>query len=159
MKSKDLIFSLGIVVLLIAVVVVVVFKFVLNPGRHDAAFRIDSLENLVLIDMNNNSIKFPDLLDKNKETYCLIFEMTNCYSCIYFGIEDLKKLRKAGNDSMAIVVDDRLYEVAGWSEKQEFSPIFMLKKIDFYDHIQSSLLPVLVKIKDGEVKSYRYITP
>ena len=159
MKSKDLIFSLGIVVLLIAVVVVVVFKFVLNRGRQDAAFRINAFENLVLIDMNNNPIKFPDLLDKNKETYCLIFEMTNCYSCIYFGIEDLKKLREAGKDSMAIVVDDRLYEVAGWSEKQEFSPIFMLKKIDFYDHIQSSLLPVLVKIKDGEVKSYRYITP
>jgi hypothetical protein len=161
MKSKDIIFSSGIVVLVIAVVVVVFFKFVSGPGRHehDDSFRIDALDNLVLTDMNNNSIKFPDLLDKNKETYCLLFEMTNCYSCIYYGIEDLKKLKKAGKACMAIVVDDRLYEVVGWSEKQGFSSIFMLGKVDFYDHIRSPTLPVMVKIKDGEVKSFRYITP
>ncbi len=161
MKSKDIIFSSAIVVMLIAVVVVVVFKFVLSPGpvRQEKSFGIDALDNLVLIDMNNNSFKFPDLLDKNKETYCLIFEMTNCYSCIYYGIEDLKKLRKAGKDCMAIAVDDRLHEVAGWSEKQGFSPFFMLGKVDFYDHIHSPTLPVMVKIKDGEIKNFRFITP
>ena len=157
MKIRDIIFSIGIVVLIIAVAVVVLFKFVLNHSN--PSFRLDALDSLILVDMNGNSINFSGLLDKNKETYCLIFELTNCYSCIYNGIEDLKKLQKAGRESIAIVVDGRVDEVAGWSEKQGFSPFFMLNKVDFYDNIQSSTLPVMIKIKASEVVSYRYITP
>ena len=56
---------------------------------------------------------------------------------------------EAGKSTIAVVVDDRLYEVQGWSSTQEFSPFFMMKKITFYEQVQSMILPVLVSVVSG----------
>ena len=131
MKRSDLFFNIAIPVLFVGIVTLVVYKFIIkeqNPGL----FAVKELSNISVVDLNNNKLALTDLLDKENETYCFLFELTNCYSCILEGLEDLKKIRKAGSFCIAIVVHDLIEEVQGWSNTQDFSPFFMIKKIDFY---------------------------
>jgi hypothetical protein len=159
MIKKEKILNISIGVLLVAVAILVIFKFVIEEKNDQAAFRIDDFNSLYLLDLEGNKIEFSKLIAENESTYCLIFEMTNCDSCIYDGIEDLKKIRNSGKPCFAVVVHDLVNEVAGWSAHYEFSPFFVLKKKDFYEFIQSPVLPVVVKLRGRKVKSFRYITP
>ena len=59
---------------------------------------------------------------------------------------------------IVLVVNDLVNEVSGWAAVNDFTPIFMLKKVDFYEHFHSVRTPVMVKFKNGKVASYRYIT-
>ena len=100
-----------------------------------------------------------DILDKNDETYCLIFELDNCNTCIYKGIDDLNRLKKDGLDTIAIIVHDSIEDINGWSKHYDYSSFYMLKKSEFYKNITSSILPVFIKIKKGKVMNYRFIIP
>ncbi|MCK4766124.1 MAG: hypothetical protein KAW12_28255 [Candidatus Aminicenantes bacterium] len=158
MKKSDLFFNIGIPVLFVGIIAIVVFKFIIqeqNPGL----FAVRELSSISVVDLNNNKLNLMDLLDKDNETYCFLFELTNCYSCIYNGIEDLKKLKSSGSNCIAIAVHDLTDEVAGWSQNHDFSPFFVLKKIDFYKYFQCSTMPVLFSLKKGKVKAFRFITP
>jgi hypothetical protein len=158
MKRSDWFFNIGIVALIIGIIVVVLFKFVLNQGP-SGQFKIETMSQVQLLDLNKNNLKLTDLLEGESDSYCLIFELTNCYSCIYKGLEDLKILQKSGSNCFAIAINDYADDVEGWSKNHNFSPFFVLKKIDFYKYFQSSLLPVLIKLNKEGVKSYRFITP
>lgn len=158
MKKNDLLLNVVITVLLAAVVVVVIVKFVIT-GKNSDLFNIDALESITVYDLNKNPLKFSDLLAKDKETYCLLFEWTSCYSCIVNGIEDLEKLKESGSHCMAIAVHDLVYDINGWSKHQDFSPFFVLKKIDYYKNIRSATLPVIFTIKNGKVENFRFIEP
>ena len=158
MKSNRFIY-IGIVILLIAIVIVlqVKFKFFTKANSRDS-FKIDEIENIFIKDLNGSDLKLSELLSKNEVTFCLVFELSNCGSCILDGLEDLKKLQDEKTQCIALIVHDIVDEVSGWSVHQDFTPFFAMKKRDFYEYIQSALLPVIVKFKNGKVIKYRYIT-
>jgi len=82
----------------------------------------------------------------------------DCFSCVYKGIEDLKSLKNTGKVCFGLVINNSIEEVKGWASNYESSPFFMIKKLDFFEHIKSVSTPVFVKIAKGKVESYRYIT-
>jgi len=160
MKYKETFINIAIAALIIGTVILIIIKFVINKDKDNSmAFRIDDFDTLYLEDLDGHKIKFSKLLDDNRSTFCLIFEMSNCGSCIFEGIEDLKRIKNTGKQCFAVVVHDLVDEVAGWSIHYKFSPFFAMKKVDFYEHIQSPLLPVVVKIKGRKVENFRYIIP
>ncbi len=157
MKKSDLFLNIAISVLFVAIVVVVLFKYVIRDDSH--LFHIENLNIISVAELDGKVVPLIDLVDKNGDTYCLIFELNNCYSCIVNGLEDLKKLQAAGAKCIAIVVHDYIEEVNGWSKNHDFSHFYIIKKIDFFKTIHSSVLPVVFRIKDGKVKNFKFITP
>ncbi|MFC2156108.1 hypothetical protein ACFLRB_06440 [Acidobacteriota bacterium] len=158
MKKSDLFFNIGIPILFVAVIVVVIFRFVIND-KPTGLFNVKELDRIQVSDLNGSQLDLVGLLDKDEETYCLLFELTNCYSYIYDGIEDLKKLKNSGYLCLGIAVHDLTDEVAKWSKNHDFTPFFVLKKIDLYKYFRSSNLPVLFCLKQGKVENFRFITP
>lgn len=159
MKKKDLFYNIAIGVVALAIVVVVLFKFILPGKPAQSGFAFNDLEKITVLDLSGNKLKLADLLSKDESTYVFILELTNCNSCIYQGMEDLMRLKEAGKPCFSIVSHHLIDEVSGWSTTQDFSPFYMLKKHDFYEHIHSPVMPVLAKIRNGKVESFRYIRP
>ncbi|MCP4214118.1 MAG: hypothetical protein GY765_05655, partial [bacterium] len=122
-------------------------------------FRIDDLGNLPLHHLQGDTLKLGDALDSDKPTYCFIFQLKDCASCIFKGLDDLVQLKKQGSSCIAIALHDYVEEVEGWSAHRDFSPFYVLKRADFYAQVHSMMLPVFVKFQDGKVKSFRFITP
>lgn len=158
MQKSNLVYYAAVALSMAAIAAVIVFKFVI-PGDNPNQFKIENTEEIVLTDLDGNSVALESLLRHHDSTFCLLFELSSCYSCIYNGLVDLKTLKDSGNHCIAVAVHDRLDDIEGWSEKQEFSPFFMLKKVDFYRHIHSPVLPVLIQLTGHTVKKFKYILP
>lgn len=158
MKKRDIFYNTGIGVLIIAIVVLVVFKFIL-PQKAKPDFWIKDYEKVTVMDLDGNELLLPSLFDKDGSTYFLIFDMSDCFSCISKGLEDLKSLKNAGKPCLAIVVHHMVDEVRGWSANYEFSPFFVIMRPAFYEHIKTPLTPVMVEFKNGGIESYRFLRP
>ena len=158
MKIREHFLTIGIVVLLLCIAGVGVFKFVL-PGTPADSFHLKNIERLRIVDLDGNEITFTDIPPKNDSSYCLLFNLTDCYSCIYRGLEELTALKKAGKNCFGLVIDDNYKDVDVWAAHYEFSPFLVLKRVDFYEHIKSVVTPVMVKFENGHVDSYKYIMP
>jgi hypothetical protein len=159
MKKTDWFYNAAISAVAIGIIAVFVFKFVLPDKPQQDGFAVREFEKITVIDLSRNELQLADLVSKDLSTYCFLFEMTNCYSCIFQGIEDLKKLKAAGKPCVALAVHHLIDEVAGWSANYDFSPFFMLEKHNFYEHIHTPVMPVMIKIKNGKVETFRYIQP
>lgn len=159
MKKNDLVLNIGIGVVVVVIIAIFLFKFVINKTGKEELFKINNIEKIVVSDLNGNEIKFFDLLDKEDDTFILIFDLRNCYSCIFKGIENLKSLKKSGKSCFGLAVHELLDELNGWSANHDFSPFFLIKKSDFFENIHSMNLPVFIKISNGKVESFRFITP
>jgi hypothetical protein len=158
MTKKDMFYNIGIGVLVIAIMVLIVVKFI-APKNVNADVRIKDHEKITVMDLDGNQISLVDLFDKADTTYFFIFEMNDCFSCISKGLEDLKSLKKAGKPCMGIVVHHMVDEVKGWSANYDFSPFFVIKKPDFYEYIKTPVTPVMVEFKNGKVENYRFFRP
>jgi hypothetical protein len=158
MKKKDIFLNAGIVILAVVIVIVVIFKFVINRQPVDS-FAINEPGDIKVFDLSGSEIQFQQIISKNGDTYCLIFKINDCPSCIYDGVEILIKLKAGGKHCIGIVTHDLLDEVNGWTINFDFRPFFMLQTIDFFEHIKSPITPVLVKFKNQDIASYRYFTP
>jgi hypothetical protein len=156
MKTRDFLLNTAIITLILAVIVVVIFKFFIKPTPQES-FKFNDIEQLTVQDLSANPIKLVDILDENKETYVLLLELRDCGSCIYAGIEDMIRLKKAGNPAIIIPVHERVDEIVGWSGSYDFSPFYMMKTAMFYQQIKCATLPVIVKIKNRKVTGYRDI--
>lgn len=156
MKKYTLFYSILITLLSICIVLVILFKFILKPKP---GFNIENRDRLTVTDINGKEINLFSLFDHKEDTYLLIFSFNDCSSCIFRGIEELKAIKKAGRNCIAIVIHDYYEEIKSWSTNQDFSPFVVLKRIDFHDHIKTSLTPVLVKIRNGKIKNAFYILP
>jgi len=156
--KKESLYNIGIGILLVAIAVVVVIRFILpEPPRND--FSISDIENLEIIDLNKNHAPLTRFLAKDEINYVLLFELTDCYTCLVKGLEDLKKLKSAGKNVIGLAVHDLVDEVDGWSAQYELSPILVLPKVEFYEHIATPMTPAIVVLKNNEVESVRYILP
>ncbi|MGE5344114.1 MAG: hypothetical protein ACM3SY_21825 [Candidatus Omnitrophota bacterium] len=158
MKKAQWLYGTAIGVLVIGIILVIIFRFILPP-KNPNAVNIKEFEKVSVIDLNGEQVRLADLAKKDQITYCMIFELTNCFSCIQKGIDDLKTLKKEGKSCIALAVHELIDEVNGFSATVEFAPFFMLKKKDFYEYVTTAHLPVMIKLKNGEVESFRYITP
>ncbi len=158
MKIKEHFYTIGIVVLLLCIAAVAIFKFVL-PAKPVDSFHVKNIEQLTVMDLDGNEITFSDIPPKDDSSYFLLFSLKDCYSCIYRGLEELTALKKAGKNCFGLVIDDNYKEVDIWAANYEFSPILVLKRVNFYEHIKSAVTPVLVKFENGNVESFKYITP
>ena len=156
MKKSEILYSISMGALALGIILVILFKFVLNQKSRES-FTIKSIDEINVSDLNGNKIKLASFLEKDNLTYLLIFQLSDCYSCIYIGLNDLKDLQRAGKQCLGIVVHDYLEEVNGWSTHQDFSPFLMLKRLDFFEYVKSAHTPVFVKIVKGKIDSYRYI--
>lgn len=160
MKKKDLFANIVIGLLAVAIVVVALFKFVFTePPKASQAFSFKSFETTTVEDMNGDSIKLPLIFKSGEITYCLLFSINDCSTCIIKGTNDLKALRKAGKNCTWIAIHDSVEDVNGWSSVNNISPIFMLKRVNFYENVTASMTPVLIKMNGNKVESYRFITP
>jgi len=157
-NTRDRFFTIGIAVLLLCIAAVVIFKFVL-PRKPVDSFHVNKTEQLTVVDLDGNEIKFSDILSKDESSYCLLFSLKDCYSCIFRGLEDLTNLRRAGKNCFGLVIDDNYKDVDIWAANYEFTPFLVLKRVDFYEHIKSVVTPVLVKFENGNVDSFKYIMP
>jgi hypothetical protein len=162
MKKQDWLINTGIVIVLVAVIIVVTVKYIIpkpnNAASNPGSVSIKEIDKIKLSDLNGNEMPLNILLNKGL-TYCLIFDLGGCYSCIYRGVEDLKKLQANGQNCFAVLVHDRLDEAQGWSSTQDFTPFYVLKKADFYQYINTPMIPVLIKIENNQVNGYTFIKP
>lgn len=156
MKKSDLFFSIGAGILALAIILVVVFKFLVTPKPKET-FDIQDIEQIKVTDFNGDEINLTLFLEKSEVTYMLIFQLNDCYSCVYRGLTDLKALQKEGKQCLALVVHDNMEDVQGWSAHEDFSPFLMLKRTDFLEYVNCPHTPVFLKIAKGKIKSYRYI--
>ncbi len=145
----------AIIMMVLAIVTIITFKFVL-PAKPDL---IIDFKKMDLLDLNKNTIVLSDLLNKEETSYCMIFDLNDCFSCINKGIADLKALQEAGHNAIAIAVHQQVDELNGWSKHHDFSPFFMIRRPDFYQHIEVQTTPVIIKIEKNEIKNFRYILP
>lgn len=159
MKKKDWFYNAAISVVVIGIIAVFLIKFVLPDKSKQHGFTVKEFEKISVMDLSGNELQLSDLVSKDLSTFCFLFELSNCYSCIFQGIEDLKKLKAAGKPCVALAVHHLIDEVAGWSANHDFSPFFVLEKHNFYEHIHTPVMPVMIKIKNGKVESFRYIRP
>ncbi len=159
MTKQDWLINTGIVIVLAAIIVVVAVKYIIPkstpPGP--GAVSIKEIDKIQLSDLNGNEMTLDNLLDKKGLTYCMLFDLEGCYSCIYRGLEDLKRLKASGQYCIAILVHDRIDEAQGWSTTQTFSPFYVLKKAAFYQYINTPMIPVILKIENGKVNGYTFI--
>jgi hypothetical protein len=158
MDKKNLFLNIAITVAAVLVILVALFKFIL-PNKPASSFQLNNPEQIEVQDFMENKLPLSGVIDKEKLTYIFIFEITDCGTCLFKGMEDMMRLKKAGNPCLAIAVHDLLDELRGWSAHYEFTPFYMLKKTDFYQHIQAAGTPVIAKIKHKKVVGYRYIVP
>jgi len=148
-------FTLSIILLVIIILFVFIHRFVLKTD--DSNVYIKAFDKVIISDLNQNKFFFSRLLPIKKDSYVLLFELRNCYSCIINGFEDLIKLQKSGENCIAIAIHDLIEEVKGWSINVSFNNLFVLKKIDYYKYFSAAHLPILIKIQNKKIVSYRYI--
>lgn len=158
MKRIDTLLSAAIVVVIIGIAVLVMTKFFVFKANPDT-FGIDRPDQVDLLDMEENRIRFSSLCKSDLPVFFLMFQINDCYSCIHRGLTDLNSLQSEGMNCFAVVINDSFQDLSGWLSHEAFSPFYMVRRNVFIEHFKSSYLPVLVKMADGRVVSYRYITP
>jgi hypothetical protein len=155
MKKRDVQYMFAILALITAIIVLVYFKFI---RKQESAVSFDNPEKITVSTIGNNLLSLSDIIDNSGELFLVVFNFDDCYSCISRGIFDLISLKKAGKKCAALVVHDNIDEIRGWSEKQDFSPFYVIKKNVYFEHIKSPHTPVLIHFKDGEIRKYHFIS-
>lgn len=155
--KKDIYYSIAFGIIGAAIVFVAIFKFVIDR-KPEAPVAVNEINDITLTDFDGNELKLKQLITGAPETYCLIFNLKDCHGCIFDGVEVLNKLKKEGKECLGLVVHDNIDDVTGWSINFEFRPFFMMKTLEFFDHIKSPITPVLVKVKNDKVDNYRFFT-
>lgn len=154
-KTIDIIFNVSIGILIIAVFILLYFKFF---KKNENAFDIKNIDDIYVYSTDNQKINLSNIMKETKENYIIFLEVSGCPSCIHNGFLEAQGLKEAGEKSLIIVIYDWFNEWKNWTQNYEFSPIYMIKKETYFKHIFSPFLPVLVKFKNGKVKNYKYIT-
>lgn len=95
---------------------------------------------------------------KTEESYVLFFKLNDCPACIYKGLYELKQLEQARKLTLAITIHEWVDEWKAWVKNIEVDNIYFLKKSDIEDIINFPYTPILIKMKKGHLKNYKYIS-
>lgn len=158
MKRYNILLNIGIGILSAAIIAVVIFKFVINR-KSSIPFTINEIEKTEIFDLNGNELKLASLISQNSNAYVLIFNLKDCHSCVADGIDILGKLSKEGRQCLGIAIHDQIEDIDGWSINFDFRPFYMIKTVDFLDHIKCPITPILLEFKNQKVESYSYLLP
>lgn len=158
MKRYGILLDISIGVLTVAIIGVVIFKFVINR-KPSTSFEINGIEKARVFDLSGSELKLDRLIPQNGTAHVLIFNLRDCHSCVSDGVEILKKLKQEGRQCLGIAVHDRIEDVDGWTINFDFSPFYMIKTVVYFDYIKSPITPVLLKFKNQKVESYTYLLP
>jgi len=158
MRKSDLIFRISVIVIGLAITGVLLFRFVLNKDQKNLV-AIDNPDKITLFSVDEEVISLSQLMGKSKTLYFVIFNLNDCYSCIAKGFDALGAMQKEGKNCAAIVIHEYVDEIKGWSEKQDFSPIYMMKRSVFYNYIRTPHVPLFVHISKGKIRNFQFITP
>ena len=146
-----------LVVFSIVLIIVVLFKFVIKKGN-PSNFSMD-VAAITITSLDRAQIKLIDLVKNKSDTYILVFKLNDCYSCIAKGIEDIQNLHTSGHEYVSIVIHDSLYDIQGFAETFPKVVFYQMTTADQYEHIRSPIFPVVVKLKNDKVVTYKYVTP
>ncbi|MCU0287447.1 MAG: hypothetical protein MUF15_13770, partial [Acidobacteria bacterium] len=97
-------YNFVIALLLVGIFVLVIFKFVLKQPQE--SFGIKDIDQISVNDLVGNIVPLAKCFSNNRDTYILIFDLKDCFSCIYRGLEELKSLKNAGKTCFGLIVDD-----------------------------------------------------
>ena len=125
----------------------------------DPGVAIHNAREMVLSDLDGNQVFFQDLVSPKGETYCLFFGLNQCYSCIFRGLEDLKRLQQQEKNCFAVAVHDSIEDVRGWLTHESFHPVYVLCRDAFLRHVTSRGMPVIVHLEDGRIRHSRFPAP
>ena len=156
MNKKQLLLNISIGIAILAVLAVVLVKFVL-PWKSGNQYQFRDFEKIVVYNTDGKTIPLSSIVSKAESTYCFLFNMNDCFTCIAKGIEDLESLKKSGKKAIGLMVHDNIKEVKGWASTYEFSPFYSIKRSEVYEHIILPKLPVMLEIKNNEIENIRYI--
>lgn len=156
MTKKDVAYTVAIACFIIASIAVFLYKFVFDDKQQGMDFRVDELERISVVSLDHEQIKLVDMI-KGSGTYVLLLDMNDCYTCIHKGIEDLKQLKKSGENCLVLVIHDNTEDVKGWAGTFDFKPFYIIEKATFYRHIHCPSTPVIAMFKEGNLFKYRYI--
>jgi len=158
MKKKEIVANVIIGVLVAAIVAVIAVKFA-SKKEPKLSFDIKNIEEIEVLDLENNPVRFAGLLPKDDAAYCLLFDIRDCTSCIIKGLDDIKELRKEGKRTVTLAMFDLMDDLRAWANVNECRDIFMLKKVMFYDHFFCQTTPVLIRFDNGAIEAFKYIIP
>ena len=158
MKNKEIIANVIIGVLVVAIISVLAVKFVFKR-EPKFSFDIRGIEEIEILDLEKNSVRFVDLIPNDDVIYCMLFDVRDCTSCIIKGMDDLKELRKEGKQTITLAMFDLLDDLRAWANVNECQDIFMLKKVTFYDYFFCQTTPVLIRFNNGDIEAFKYIIP
>lgn len=159
MKRLNLLVNTAIILLMAGIIALIVFKYALPSRKSKIEVGFKDYNNISVLDLMGNQIKLPDIMAKDETVYCLVYDLNNCYTCIYKGIEDMRSLKKAGKKTMILVLNDFVDTVRGHAGLYDYSPFFALRKTEFYEHFQIPLLPAVIQVKNGKILKGIFITP
>ena len=154
-KTIDIILNVLIGLLIIAVFVLLYFRFF---KKNESSFDIKGINHIYVYSIDNEKINISNIIKEKNEIYILFLEPTNCPSCIHNAFFEMQNLKEDGKNSLILVIYDWFNEWKNWTQNYDFTPIFMIKKETYLKHIFSPYLPVLVKFKGGKIKNYKYVT-
>jgi hypothetical protein len=157
MRKSVLAYRIVVSLLCIAIVAVILVRFVFKKEKQPVSIDFPGQINLATLDGNTTTLA--KLLETQSDLYLLVFKFNDCYSCILKGLNDMQSLKKDGRNCAAIVAHDYIGDIIDWSKIQDFSPFFVVKKSLFYDFIQTPHTPVIIRFINGKIKSIRFITP
>jgi len=158
MDKRNFIINFLICVLILIIAIIFVFKYVIKKDNINDNFKIKNINKIKLKSLNNVDKKFVELTGTD-DIYVFFFIIKSCPSCINKGFNELKILNKRKKRCIAVIIHDWVEEIKAWSVNCDFSPIYIMKRKTFYEHIQAPFLPVLVKFKGRKIQNYHYITP
>lgn len=156
---KNRIYTILIIVISVAIIFVLLYKFVIKRAPAIEVPEIKNSEKITVQTLEGIEIKLFERIGKTAECYCLFFELSNCQSCIYEGIMELENLEKNGKTCFGITIHDWYEEIRGWSQHYKLKTFFVLKKVAYYEYMHAPHLPLIIKFKEGKIDSYKYITP
>lgn len=161
MKTRKLIGGLFLEIIIIILFSANLFFLVKNyfdkNKNENNFFACKDMGGITLLSPQGEEIYLSAFL-KTEEEYVLFFKLTDCPACIYKGLYELKQLEQAGKLTIAVTIHEWIEEWKAWVKNCEIKNIYFLKWSDVKDIINFPYTPILIKMKKGIIKSYRYIT-
>jgi len=156
LNKKDLFLNILLGAVAVSLILLSVSKFLLKT-KSNSPEMMKEIEKISVVGIDGREKKLTQLLKEDTDTYCMIFGLTDCATCIYKGIGDLQALEKKKNRCIAIAVHDSLDDVKGFAGTYTFGHFFMMSKPDFYKHVAVQHLPVIIRFDGARIKSFFYI--
>ncbi len=108
--NKEKLMNILIFILAIALVIVLIYGFKIIKEK-DSICELEQFKNISLINFDGDRYNAGGLF--KEDNYFLIFNITDCPSCIEKGVEDLKYFQKEGKNCFGLIVYDRPKEIRG----------------------------------------------